>query len=291
MGSLEFSPPQEGVRARAWLGGVLTLLAVLGVVWVALLMWMPTGIAYSVRDGELTITTTVTLIHSTRTVPLGAVTGVREVLLEGGRRVMGTALPGYCQGRFSYPNIGPVWQATDCSRRALLLQVAGEERPILITPPDLESFERALQQGGSCDVRLGSRREPDAVMRVMRVVALLLLVPVVLLPVLFFVAPGRLRYRVEPGALLVDTWCAHKRFSIYGATVTRVENVRAMKLAGSAMPGYYTGWFRVDGVNTRVYATTLRSCVLVRAERHVLVSPRDAEAFVAALVENGARPA
>ncbi len=86
-----------------------------------------------------------------RRIPLADIASVQDVELEGGRRTMGTALPGYCVGRFRYANVGAVWQATDCSRRALLLQARGQDLPVLVTPPDYFSYPspKVLGHAGS----------------------------------------------------------------------------------------------------------------------------------------------
>jgi hypothetical protein len=253
------------------------------------MLWMPTRVAYSIKSGQLEISTNLGLIPGSRRVPLDAIVEVRDVNLSGGTRQAGTTLPGFCQGRFIYPEIGPVWQATDCSRQALLLRVSGQERPILLTPPDRMAFQAALHQGSRMDIVLPNSARPDTMLRVVRVVALVLVLPVMLVPLLFFVAPGRLRYRVEAGMLHVVTWSSEKHFVLTGATATRTPASRAFKLVGSAMPGYYTGWFRVNGANTRVYATTLKDGVLIRADGVVFVSPADVGGFLDALAANGTR--
>jgi len=61
-----------------------------------------------------------------------------------------------------------------------------------------------------------------------------------------------------------------------------------LRLAGAAMPGYYTGIFRADGTTTRIYATSLKDGVLLEGPARVYVSPADIPEFLAALREEGA---
>jgi hypothetical protein len=60
-----------------------------------------------------------------------------------------------------------------------------------------------------------------------------------------------------------------------------------LRVAGTAMPGYYTGYFRADGQSTRVYATDLKDGVLLEGPARIYLSPADPEAFLAALREEG----
>lgn len=291
MAESEFLPPRSRTTVRYWLAGVLTVVAVPALAWVTLLLWAPTRVVYIVDGGRLEIRTRLAGLWSSKSIPLGAIQEVREVSLEGGSRRAGTTLPGYCQGRFAYPGLGTVWQATDCSRTALLLLAEGEARPVVVTPPDRVAFQASLRGGGSgrLEVVLDTTRRSDAMLRVMRVVVLLMIPVMLAVPVLLVIAPQRLRYRLEPGVLVVQTWCSEKRFPLTGAVVTPGPAGRALKVAGSAAPGYYAGRFRVDGKSTRIYATTLKDGVLVEGETRVFVSPADPGGFMAALVTSGAR--
>jgi hypothetical protein len=60
------------------------------------------------------------------------------------------------------------------------------------------------------------------------------------------------------------------------------------RVAGSGMPGYYTGRFRENGQATRMYATDLKAMVLVEGPDRVLLSPEDLDGFLAALKREGA---
>ncbi len=103
------------------------------------------------------------------------------------------------------------------------------------------------------------------------------------------VAPRRLRYRIEPGALIIRTWLVTRRFEICGAAARRWSPGRAVRIAGTAIPGYFAGLFRADGANVRMYATAESDGIAVAADRTVFVTPPDNDAFLAALRAAGAR--
>ena len=46
------------------------------------------------------------------------------------------------------------------------------------------------------------------------------------------------------------------------------------------MPGYYTGFFRIDGESTRVYATDLGDGVLLEGAARVFLTPEHPDAFL-----------
>jgi hypothetical protein len=61
-----------------------------------------------------------------------------------------------------------------------------------------------------------------------------------------------------------------------------------MRLWGSGAPGYYTGLYRVDGANTRVYSTSVEEGVLIEGESsRVFVNPEDEAAFLEAMRTTG----
>jgi hypothetical protein len=125
--------------------------------------------------------------------------------------------------------------------------------------------------------------------------ALLLVLAFSLIPLGLFlaayiaVAPRRLRYRIEPGVLIIRTWLVTRRFEISGAPARRWSPGRAFRIAGTAVPGYFAGLFRADGANVRMYATAERDGIAIAAGRTVFVTPPDNTAFLAALRAAGAR--
>lgn len=121
-----------------------------------------------------------------------------------------------------------------------------------------------------------------------------LLVAGLLLPGLFLaaymaIAPRRLRYRIEPGVLTVRTWLVTRTVTLFGAVARTHSPAIAVRLAGTALPGYYAGLFRANGKNLRIYATADRDGIEIESDRRVWVTPPDNAAFLAALQAAGAR--
>jgi len=286
----DFPPLPAASRWRVPLGVLLIvpLLAALVLV-VELARFQPT-IVYRIEGGVLEVRGGNGLLGNHRRIPLASLSEVSEVTLGGGRRVAGTGLPGYCAGRFSYDRLGSVWQVTDCSRCALMLRLTGEERPILLTPPDRAALGQALRDGRDGDFSPPTRRPPLSWVLFISALPLLVVPLAVYTAAAFFVAPGKLRYRVGSGQLEVQLLLVRRRFPLAGARARRHTPRRVWKLAGSALPGYLAGSFRADGVTTRIYATTARQeGVLLERGRRVFVTPADVPGFLQALERQGAR--
>jgi hypothetical protein len=57
-----------------------------------------------------------------------------------------------------------------------------------------------------------------------------------------------------------------------------------MRLWGTGAPGYYTGLYRMDGTNTKVYATSVDEGVLLEGDKvRVFVNPDNEAAFLEAM--------
>lgn len=283
----EFRPPQRRRVAREVLGAVLSLVAGGAVLFAASLVWLPRAIRYRISGGVLTVEARYSVITERRQVALDAVESVKAVKLRGGRRTHGTAMPGFCVGSFSYPGVGEVWQATNCSSSALLVRGRGMERPLVVTPADRRAFLDALAAGGELAAAPTPVRDGEG-MTIIRSVAALAVAGLPFLPVLFFLAPGRLRYTVRPGELEVAGLVRRRRWPLAGTTVRRLRPTAAFRLMGTAVPGYYIGLFRMAGATVWVAGTHLDEGVLVESSRPVFVTPTDVDGFLAALAQAGA---
>jgi hypothetical protein len=291
----EFRPPPSRSIGRVILGLVVLVAAVVPVVLVGPLIWGGARIVYVIGGGKLTVQTG-GLLDRERSVPLRQIRAGRGVTLSGGSRTWGTALPGYCVGRFSYDEVGPVWQATGCGRRGVLLQLR-DGRPWLLSPPDELDFLARLSAAEPTRLELPPPRS-SAFARLMGPLMVLLLVFLVGVEALIVAGPGRMRYLVSGGRLEVRTMFGHRRWPAEQLRARRHHPQVKLRLAGAAMPGYYTGLFRADGTTTRIYATSLKDGVLLEcpgrggAERRrparVFVSPAEIPEFLAALREEGA---
>lgn len=273
----EFRPPQRRSGIRSLLAGVVGLVMLVPAVLFALFAASGFRVSYTVDAGTLTVTTG-DFMTGHRRVPLADIASVQDVVLEGGLRTMGTALPGYCVGRFRYSNVGAVWQATDCSRRALLLQARGQDLPLLVTPPDPEAFRSMLARAsGRIDLPPAAK---GPVVQVLGLVFLLVLVSASMAIATMLLGPGRMRYRVGDGVFEVHTLFTRRSWPIAGLRARRHEPRSRWRIAGSAMPGYYTGFFRIDGESTRVYATDLGDGVLLEGAARVFLTPEHPDAFL-----------
>jgi len=283
-----FRPPAGHASGRAVIGGILVAIVAAAGVAVPAIVWVPRAIRYEVSPTSLQVMLRAGWWRVGREVPLGAISSARQIELGAGRRRVGAALPGYCVGSFTYAGIGPVWQATSCGSAAVLIEAAGETKPVVIAPADREAFLAALVSRAPATFA----PPPGRPLPAWAAVQLVALAPLLLVPVLvatFFLAPGRLRYEVGGGELRVCTMIGAKRFPLVGATAGRCSPRRMLRIAGAALPGYYTGWYRIDGANARVFATRPTDGVLVAGKGRVFVTPTEAEAFLAELLRNGAR--
>lgn len=262
--------------------GVLLVVAVP----IALLGFGPTSVQYSFGHGTLSVQTG-SWLDGARDIPSSAVVDARAVTLSGARRTRGTGMPGYCAGRWSYTEIGPVWQATDCSRDAVLLTTRDGELPVVVTPPDREAFIQALRSGTDFHLALPPPAAGSPLRIAMLVVLLGLCVPVVMVTATLLRGPSRMVYRVGEGQLEVRTIFGRRAWPLadFGARLHQVK--LQLRLAGTSAPGYQTGFFLADGKKTRVYATTTTG-VLLEGPTRLFLSPEDPAGFLEALRGEGA---
>ena len=98
-------------------------------------------------------------------------------------------------------------------------------------------------------------------------------------------------YRVGEGVLELPTLLSTRQYRLAGARAAAVLRSRfALRVAGTALPGYYAGWFWMWGKFTRVWATRLDSGVRIDFADGgcIFVTPADAPAFLVALGAAGA---
>ncbi len=282
----EFRPPVRPSVLRTVLAVVLPLVVLFPMGGLVLLATGATQARYTIADGALVVKSGDWLAGQ-RSVLLADVTEARRVALHGARRTSGTALPGYCAGRFSYPDLGQVWQATDCSGRAVLVRARGAELPIVITPPDPDAFVEALHARTPTDVTLPAA-DKGSLRAIAFTVAPIMIIIVLMVSALMLIGPSRMVYLVGDGALEVRTLFGKKRWPTAGARAKAYTPSRMWRVAGTAVPGYYTGRFRESGQGTRVYATAIDRVVLFEGADRVIVSPEDRVEMLRALEAEGA---
>jgi hypothetical protein len=281
----EFRPPVRPSVFRVVLGLVIPFIIAVPVALLVVLAVPTEGPRYTITGGVLTVSSGERW-SSPRSVRVADLTTVRAVDLGGGKRRAGTSLPGLCAGHFAYPDLGDVWQVTDCSRRAILLEATGAALPILVTPPDPSDFLARLKTGADTTIAL-----PPADRTILRILALVLgpiaLLSSAILPVLLLLGPRRMVYLVGGGMLEARTVFGKKRWPTEGARARAYTPSRPLRLMGTSAPGYHTGLFRESGQTTRIYATRLDQGVLFEGPARVLLSPDDPEAMLRALREEG----
>jgi hypothetical protein len=288
-GGLVFEPPVHRRGLQLALGIPISLVLLAIAAGTAFLFWVPHELEYAILDGSLEITTGPPPFLSRHSIPLSSIVGAEPRRLLGGRKVSGTNLPTYCVGVFYYPEIGRVWQATDCSNELVVLGVRGRERPVVLSPADGERFVAELEDGGPYRTAPppGDRLPGWNVLWL--VMPLLTLAVALAVPSILVLGNRRLRYLVEGGNLVIQTILTRRRIAIPGLTARRHRPDAGLRLWGTAFPGYLTGIFRADGRTMRIYATTVEDGVLIEGEdRPIFVNPKNPEAFLEALQSHGA---
>jgi hypothetical protein len=283
----EFRPPQRPSTFRTLFAAFVGL-SLLGMVVVMFLVASGSHrITYTIADGTLTVDSG-SRLDGVRVVPLGLVHERRIVTLRGARRTGGTAAPGYCTGRWSYDGIGPVWQATNCTAQGVLVTASDGDRPVLVTPPDAQAFFQALDRREDLSVALPVG--DDTLLRVLPFGAAFFgLVVGGMTVAMLLLGPGRMVYRIGEGRLEVSTIFGRRSWILHGLRARPHAAGKTRRIAGTAIGGYYTGLYQVDGKRTRIYATELTSGVLVEgADGRAFLSPEDPGAFLHALAAAGA---
>jgi hypothetical protein len=283
----EFRPPNRPSVLRVVLA-VFVAAATLGPVSaLGAIAFGISRVSYSIAGGTLTVRSG-DLLAGERKLPLAEIAESRVVTLPHGRRTSGTALPGYCVGHYTYPDLGAVWQATNCGHRGVLVRAKDDARPLVLvlTPPDPEGFLVQLRDGTETVIDL-PQPEKGPLFVIAAIAIPLAIVMAVMVGSLMLFGPSRMRYLVGDGALEVRTMFGRKRWSTAGARAKGHTPARLWRVAGAGMPGYYTGLFREGGQSTRLYATDLTRIILFEGEDRVMVSPEDRAGFLEALRAEG----
>ena len=98
-------------------------------------------------------------------------------------------------------------------------------------------------------------------------------------------------YLLRTGDLVSERYTNDTRrsYPLASARVRRHEGRYSMRLLGAGMPGYWVGWFRMDGRKTRVYASIRDGeGVLIETLDRLYVTPDDPGRFLAACRAHGA---
>jgi hypothetical protein len=282
----EFRPPVRPSLFRSVFSGVVALMLVVSAAAMLVLASSSNQVTYAIAGGTLMVDSG-SHFDGARTIPLTLVHDRRVVALAGGRRTCGTVMAGYCTGRWTYPELGTVWQAGNCSSQGVLITTLDGDLPVVVTPPDPEAFVAGLD--ARSDLTIALPAADAAGLRIfLAAAAVFSLLMAALLVSLLLLGPGRMVYGVGEGRLEVRTLFGRRSWSLHGLRARPHVPRVTLRLAGTAAPGYYTGLYRVDGSNTRIYATDLKSGVLVEGPARVYLSPENVAGFLDALRAAGA---
>lgn len=282
-----FRPAQSRRAARIFLGSLLSLVAVGGAAFGAAAILLPRTLSYAIHDQKLIVTKGLTIRPSEKVIPLKMIIKARPVQLQRGKRRVGTAMPGYCAGRFSFPTLGSVDLVSNCSRNAVKLELKDAPRPLVLTPGNRQAFLSALGNEGRYEELFHPGTDSGPGWKILRVLFGLILLPTFAIPLIFFVSPSQLRYEVHKEAIEIHLLSGVRRFSIGNCLAYPYSPKSSMKTMGSSFPGYHAGRFRVDGMPTRVYATDLKKGVLIEGpDLRLFLNPEDPRAFLQTLRES-----
>ncbi len=106
---------------------------------------------------------------------------------------------------------------------------------------------------------------------------------------LCFLGAERLRYEIADGALKVHTLTSTFRMPLDGVTVQRTQAKLNLRLAGTGLPGLYTGLYLLGDTRARVWATQREGGVVLEGEKRWFVTPDDVDGFLAAARAAGAQ--
>lgn len=269
--------------ASRWVLYLLLGLGLVGALVGGSVLLLPPRLAYTVAHAWVEVDAGVSFFDQSFEIPRAKIEEVRPVALNGGRKLRGSNGFGFCTGRWTYPDLGAVTQATTCGDAGVLV-VAGGAR-FVVAPAEQQSFLAAVAPGSAPGAPRTFQPVPMSPMdRWMRLLVGLPTVLIVLVLVRVLLRP--IRYRFEDGLLVVPAHFSPVRVPVRGARVRRGE-LRGIRLGGSATPGLYLGRFR-DGQGGYHAAATIRDGVWIESGRRVFVSPADPDAFLVALVANGA---
>lgn len=279
---MKFPAPATGPwMRRVTLGLLLITMCVIPVAF--FMLTAPAHVGYVLTTAELRMEAKLGPLDTGKSISRADIRGAAPITLGAGRRVAGTGRGDLCSGHFRYADIGDVWQATTCGASAVRLDTA--DGVVVVTPADAPAFIAAVTTHSTGEFPaaqpLSSGRAPPWV------VPLLVLAGVG--GVLAFRRGTRpLVYEIVGSELIVPAHLRSVRVSLSGATVERRVLSRAIRLAGTGLPGFRLGHFWSDVGRHHVAATDLSHGLLVRGARMVYITPEDVEGFLAAAKSAGA---
>ncbi len=122
-----------------------------------------------------------------------------------------------------------------------------------------------------------------------------LLVTAIVLPLLAiwlvwlcFAGAERLRFEVVDGTLKVHTLMRTYTMPLHGVVAKRTQAKLSLRLAGTGLPGLYTGLYLLGDQRARVWATVREGGVVLEGDKRWFLTPADIDGFLAAVKAAGA---
>lgn len=280
-----FRPVPDLKLARTWFAVLLVAIGV-PLIWLLFTLLSTPVIRYVIDSAKLTITSTLGSSHEEKTISLARLAEVRPEWLRDPALRFGTEKPGYCVGFFAYPRLGEVYEISDCSEAGVFLASSGEATPVVVTPTNRDAFIKALRAGTPGNYGPPGKRGASWWITLATVLAVLALV-VLALATVFFVAPARLAYVVKAGQLEIATLTGKRNVRLAGARAQRHRPLLGQRLSGVPLPGYRVGSWMLDSMATSVAASVAEEGVLIEGDGRLFLTPRDPDAFLAALAAAG----
>lgn len=278
-----FRPAVPSSSARivaAVAGGLVLVLALIP----AVLLLTPRSLSYRLDAETLQAEARMGPFNLGRTVNRSRVEAASVIQVRGASRQSGTAISGFCHGRWHLDDVGVVWMATSCTAEAVLVEIEGEDHPWVLSPVDPEAFLAALPSDqGTFEVMPSSPASPVLAFSGFFVFCLVAGVFGLLL-----VSPARLRFDIGEGSLWVRTAWGTRQVSLAGASVRAAPDARpTLRLFGIGMPGHQVGRYRVSGRTAQIYLSDVRKAVWIEPAEGlpVLISPEDVDGFLLAAAE------
>jgi hypothetical protein len=268
--------------SRLWLIPLIVLPMLIGLGGVYVLL-APPSLAYRVGPDALVVDAHLGVIDQGRTIPRGDISDAHAARVTSARRTMGTGLPGYCQGRWDLGGIGTAWIATDC--RPDVVVVETKDGTVVVSPPDRDAFLAVLADPAGVGGFPVPARPRD---HSLEACAVFLAAGLSSLVGAFGRMYRRLKYKVVGDVLRVPRHFGELEVPLRGTRVHRGSLTGALRIGGSALPGYYLGAFRMRGQGLHVAATRRTGGFIVEGPRRVYVTPEDSAGFLAAVARAGA---
>ncbi|HYF77642.1 MAG TPA: PH domain-containing protein [Symbiobacteriaceae bacterium] len=273
-------------RSARWLWILVALVVLITLVPVSLMARTLVGasnLRYELTQSDL-------VIHFT-----GAPTQIdRSAIIEvqvyddltDARRLMGTAMPGLYEGRWTSKETGRITLFASATDRMVVVKTA--ERAWGITPADPAAFADALKSGqtGRWEPVRGQR--PTLLMGAFVLFILLTVGGASAILIYYMRLPGTIRYHLTDDGVIIEG--GRLRVVLPYREITRAEVVSPRgypwRTFGAHLPGLVWGRFSWKGLpgRLRIYATQVKPLVAVTAGAVTYgISPAERDRFLAEL--------